>query len=159
MTKNGLNTAGTWQDCPFCQSRQYYEINAANLTCEKCHLTIEQARVIDDQRPSLISVKPNRVTSGSLIEISYYGSNPLKPVLLSISWFPTLGNTSVRLFPEDAPAKANLYKISVEVPLGATSAVIFDTSGTSKKLNVSIDYISVPYRQEKESFLKKLFKI
>ena len=80
-------------------------------------------------RPVLIGYSPQRVTSGSLLELQYWGKHSSLPVLLSISWLPQHGHTSVRFLPEDLSENISTFRIAIEVPLGATSAIVIDQSG------------------------------
>jgi len=157
MAQAGLNTAGPWFYCPFCQERHYYEKNEDILKCEKCHLSIEEAEKRDEQRPSLITYRPNRVTSGSLVEIKYLCGRPLRPTLLSISWLPQHGQTIVRLSPEDERENANLYAVSLEVPYGATTAIIIDITGISHQCVIPIEFISKTVEQSKVPIWKRIF--
>lgn len=144
MAAAGLNTAGPWHDCPFCQERRYYAQEGEVLRCEKCHLTQVEAELKDAERPRMIRFRPERVTSGALIEIQYWSGRPLQPTLLMISWLPQHGTTTVRLDPSQEREGANLYSVSVEVPHGATRAVVTDRTGSSKRCEIPIDYVSQP---------------
>jgi hypothetical protein len=151
MADAGLNTAGPWDDCPFCQARHYYEREGANLRCEKCHLTKAEAAQKDSERPQMIRYRPDRVTSGALVELQYWSGRPLQPALLSISWLPQHGSTSIRLDPSQEREGANLYTVSVEVPHGATRAIVTDRTGKSRQCEIPIEYASrlnVPIRKK-----------
>jgi hypothetical protein len=147
MAKKGMNTAGPWDDCPQCQTRHYYERKDNQLVCEKCGLTKEEAKTKDEMRPVLIGYSPQRVTSGSLLELQYRGKHSSLPVLLSISWLPQHGHTSVRFLPEDFSENISTFRIAIEVPLGATSAIVIDQSGGSRKCEIPINFISTPPRK------------
>ncbi len=157
MAQSGMDTAGTWDDCPFCQDRHYYELIEGELKCEKCGLTKDQAMVKDVSRPHLISYKPQRVTSGSLIELEYLGEHSMLPILLSVSWQPQHGHTSVRFLAEDFPACTRVFRITIAVPRGATSAVVVDRTGRSRKCEVLIDFISVHHSPAKKPFFRRFF--
>lgn len=156
MAQSGMNTAGPWDDCPFCQNRHYYELIEGDLKCEKCGLTKDQASAKDESRPHLITYRPQRVTSGSLIEFEYWGEHSMLPILLSVSWQPQHGHTSIRLLAEDFLESSRVLRIAIEVPLGATSAIVADRTGRSRKCEVPIDFISVSYSSTKQSFLRRL---
>lgn len=156
MAQRGMNTAGPWDDCPFCQDRHYYELIEGELRCEKCGLTKDEAQAKDESRPHLISYRPERVTSGSLIELKYCGKHSLLPVMLSVSWLPQHGQTVVQLLAENFPEGAIIFRIAIEVPLGATSAVVVDRSGRSRKCEIPIDFISIPHSPPKRSLLHRL---
>lgn len=155
MAQRGMNTAGPWDDCPFCQDRHYYELVEGELRCEECGLTIDLARAKDEARPSLISYRPTRVTSGALFELEYWSKNSFLPVMLSVSWLPQHGHTDVRLLTEDFPASTAVCRIAIEVPLSATSAVVVDRSGRSRKCEIPIDFISTPHSPRKRSLLRR----
>lgn len=144
MAADGLNTAGPWDDCLFCQERHYYERVNDNLRCEKCHLTKNEAEQKDFERPQMIRFRPDRVTSGSLVELQYWCGRPLRPALLMISWLPQHGTTTVRLDSSQERDGANLYQLSVEVPHGATRAVVTDRTGYSQRCEIPIEYVSTP---------------
>lgn len=157
MAQRGMNTAGPWDDCPFCQDRHYYEFIEGELRCEKCGLTKDEAQAKDELRPQLISYRPQRVTSGSLIELEYWGKHSSLPVMLSVRWLPQHGHTSFRFLAEDFPESTAVFRIAIEVPLGATSAVVIDPSGRSRKREIPIDFISMPHSPPKHSLLRRLF--
>jgi hypothetical protein len=144
MAAAGLNTAGPWHDCPFCQDRHYYERDRETLRCEKCHLTAAEAGQKAAERPQMIRFRPERVTPGALLEIQYWSGRPLQPALLMISWLPQHGTTTVRLDPSQERDGANLYSLSIEVPHGATRALVTDRTGRSRRCEIPIDYVSQP---------------
>lgn len=158
MAKAGLNTAGPWDYCSQCQDRYYFESADGVPRCEKCKLSVTEAVALDEQRPRFITYKPDRITSGALVEIQYRSGRPLKPVLLSVSWLPQHGHTSIRLNPEDEPESSNLYSVTVEVPLGSTSAVIVDRTGTSKSCEIKIEYVSLPVERRRGSIWSRLLQ-
>lgn len=156
MAQRGMNTAGPWDDCPSCQDRHYYELVEGELRCEECGLTIDMARAKDESRPRLISYRPARVTSGSLLELEYFSKDSPLPVMLSVSWLPQHGHTDVRLLTENFPASTAVCRIAIEVPLGATSAVVVDRSGRSRRCEIPIGFISMPHSPTKRSWLRRL---
>lgn len=156
MANRGMNTAGHWDNCPQCQTRCYYEHKKSRLLCEKCGLTTGEAQEKDELRPKLVSYRPTRVTSGSLLEIQYRSERSSLPVLLSISWLPQHGHTSVRLVAEDFPENATMFSLAIDVPIGATSAIVIDRSGRSRKCEIPIDFIATPHLHSKRSLLRRL---
>lgn len=116
-----------------------------------------EAQAKDELRPQLISYRPQRVTSGSLIELEYWGKHSSLPVMLLVRWLPQHGHTSFRFLAEDFPESAAVFRIAIEVPLGATSAVVIDPSGRSRKREIPIDFLSMPHSPPKHSLLRRLF--
>lgn len=156
MAAAGMNTAGPWNDCPYCQDRHYYESVEGILRCEKCHLTRGEAEQKDLERPQMIRFRPDRVTSGASVELQYWCGNPLWSATLMISWLPHHGTTVVRLDPSQERAGANLYTLSVEVPAGATRAVVTDRTGRSRRFEVPIEYISIKNALTKNVWWRRL---
>lgn len=156
MAQMVMDNAGPWNDCPFCQARHYYELVEGELRCKECGLAIDVARAKDESRPRLISYRPTRVTSGSLLELEYFSKNSPLPVMLSVSWLPQHGHTDVQLLSENFPTNTVACRIAIEVPLGATSAVVVDLSGRSRRCDVPIDFISMPHSSTKRSWLRRL---
>lgn len=156
MAAKGLNTAGPWDDYPYCQDRHYYELKETLLRCECCGLTKDEAKAKDDSRPKLMSYRPKHVTSGSLVEIQYLVEQPHLPILLSVSWLPQHGHTTVRLLPEDFPRHATKYAIAIEIPHGASSAIVIDRTGTSRSCEIPIEFQSSPQQRRRPALWKRL---
>jgi hypothetical protein len=156
MAAAGLKTAGLWDDCPFCQDLHYYERVNDSLRCEKCHWTKTEAEQKDFERPKMIRFGPDRVTSGSLVELQYWCGRPLKPALLMISWLPQHGTTTVRLDPSQEREGSNLYQLSIEVPHGATCAIVTDRTGSSQRCEIPIEYASTPNTQTRKKWWRRL---
>ena len=81
MAAAGMDTAGPWHECPFCQDGRYYERHADALRCEECHLSQAEAEQKDLERAQLIRFRPNLVTSGALVELQYWCGRPLQSAL------------------------------------------------------------------------------
>lgn len=156
MAAEGLNTAGPWDECPKCQTRHFYALRDGQLFCETCGLTKEAAQAIDQSRPCLISYRPEHVTSGSLLEIQYYAERASLPVLLSVSWLPRHGHTSIRLLANELPQDELISRISIDIPLGARSAIVIDPSGRSRRCEIPIEFESTPVK--KPGIIKRLLR-
>jgi len=73
---------------------------------------------------------------------------------LHVYWRIDMGTTVLHLGKEDFPTTAQVAKLNIDVPSGATSAKVVDNSGRSRSLEIPIVLKAVP--NQRGGWIKRL---